>query len=60
MVVLSASSNSINICAAGDSSFVGQCFAYLAACDLIFYCIAAGILILLWLLFDFIVKLKED
>lgn len=52
--------SSSSIPATGDSSFVRQCFAYLATCDLLFLVVGVGSLVLLWLIFDFIVKMMED
>ena len=52
--------SSTSIPTTGDSSFIGQCFAYLATCDLLFLVVGVGSLVLLWLIFDFVVKMMED
>lgn len=44
----------------GGARFVWQCFAYLATCDLLFLVVGVGSLVLLWLIFDFVVKMMED
>ena len=53
-------SSNAGVPATGGSSFVRQCFAYLATCDLLFFVICAGALILIGELVEFIIKLKED
>ena len=52
--------DSSGVCTTGNSSFIRQCFAYLATCDLLFLVVGVGSLVLLWLIFDFIVKMMED
>lgn len=52
--------SSASVPATGDSSFVRQCFTYLATCDLLAFTIIAGVLVLVWLIFDFVVKMMED
>ena len=52
--------SSASVPATGDNSFVRQCFTYLATCDLLFLVIGVGSLVLLWLIFDFVVKMMED